>query len=116
MKNNKLHTSFTVLLLALMLVSRVGIHVFHHHNPLHSNEASKVSIVTGSLSVAASEAIDVDCLLCKLDSFQELFIEALIPFVFLTILWKPIYKGLFSTLVNFSIFSKSRGPPVAQIV
>ena len=94
-----------------MLVGRVGIHVFHHHESTAKAGISIAKTAGEVLPIVAEHNSEADCMLCKLDTFQALFLEVFIPFVFLVIVAKPIYTLLFSDLVHFSIFSKSRGPP-----
>ena len=116
MKKNRIHIALTVFLLALMLVGRVGIHIFHHHDSTAKAGMYITKSASEVLPLVAEHNSEADCKVCKLDTFQALFLEALIPFVFLVIVAKPIYTLLFSDLIHFSIFSKSRGPPFSLTV
>jgi len=113
LKNRKLHIALVISLLAVTLIGRVGIHLFHHHETtFFSNQ--KFSKKT--LNLFSEEKSDVDCLLCKLDTFQEVIVFQIIPFVFFLYFEKCRYKFLVSTIINFSFLSKSRGPPAFNSV
>jgi hypothetical protein len=106
---NKLHITLSLFLLSTILTGRVGMHIFHHH------ESSYVS-KTESSSAVFVEYSETDCLLCKLDVFQEILINALLVFFFLLVFEKTDYQFLFLKLKQFLFFKNSRGPPFAIAV
>jgi hypothetical protein len=106
-KKNKLHIAFTVLLLSIILIGRVGLHVFHHHE----FAAEYKSIAGLSLSTVDNEA--ADCALCKLDTFQVIAIEATALFVFFLTVTKPNFYFYLSEAEQLLFFKNSRGPPAS---
>jgi hypothetical protein len=110
-KKNKIHIALSIFLLALMLVGRVGIHIFHHHETISNTELIAFKKAHPGTPILADAKSDVDCALCKLDAFQEISINALASFIFLLFFGKPFYNFLLSDLTAFSFFTKSRGPP-----
>jgi len=109
-KKNKLHILISMLLLAVVLTGRVGIHIFHQHE---SSASSAVVAKTqdSSAPVLIADDSEADCLLCKLDSFQVLAIEQVLLFSFFLAVSKPAYSFLLTAFSQFSFFTKSRGPP-----
>lgn len=105
MNKNKIHIAISILLLAIMLVGRVGLHVFHHH------EFSQENKPLAGVSISAEESEAADCALCKLDTFQVVAIESITIFIFFITLVKPVSHFLLATIEQVSFFAKNRGPP-----
>ena len=111
MKKYKIHTALSVFLLALTLVGRVGIHIFHHHEVISNTERSSFTKAHSENPVLTEAENDLDCALCKLDAFQEFSLDTFVGFIFLLFFSKPFYHFFLSDLITFSFFTKSRGPP-----
>jgi hypothetical protein len=111
-KKNKLNIIISLSLLALMLVGRVGIHIFHHHSSSVSLESSTIKKVPQGIPYLTEAGIDdADCPLCQLDAFHEIALATFFSFSFLLIFGKSLYHILISELERFSFFTKGRGPP-----
>ncbi len=91
-----------------MLIGRVGLHVFHHHE---EETGGNANVLSGISLHAGQDKEAADCALCELDTFQELAIEALTVFVFFVTVVKPVHRFLLTELPQLSFFAKSRGPP-----
>ncbi|HWZ22677.1 MAG TPA: hypothetical protein VNW06_08490 [Cytophagaceae bacterium] len=111
MKKNKLNIVLSLSLLALMLVGRVGIHIFHHHDSFSRVESVALKKSNPSAPILSTYHSEVDCALCKLDTFQEVFSNAVTAFVFFLVFGKPVYQFLLEDSVQFLVAKKSRGPP-----
>jgi len=110
-KNKKTNSVLTTLLLAILLTGNVGLHIFHHHEAnLNKARVSSYS-ETAAFSKITLEEQEADCLLCNLDTFQELeessFTISLLPLT--------VPQSVFCFFVPASesvlIFSKGRSPP-----
>jgi hypothetical protein len=110
-KKNKLHITVSVLLLALMMVSRIGIHIFHHHESTSSVESITLKNAV-TLLPSVSDHDEADCMLCKLDSFQEILTEEILPFIFVALTGKAVYRFLLKNSLSFSFLKQNKGPPV----
>jgi hypothetical protein len=110
-KKNKIHIALSVFLLALILVGRVGIHIFHHHETTSGTGQISFTKAPSENLVFTSTESDVDCALCKLDAFQEISLSTFAGFIFLLFFAKPFYHFFLSDLTTFSFFTKNRGPP-----
>ncbi|HVD96608.1 MAG TPA: hypothetical protein VNB90_00295 [Cytophagaceae bacterium] len=111
MKKNKLHIALSIFLLAILLVGRVGLHVFHHHE-----ETTETSKCPSGLVIHFHQEEAADCALCKLDAFQSIdFVPAALFIFFLTVL-KPVQRFLLTALPRFSFFVNNKGPPAFPIL
>ena len=94
-----------------MLVSRVGIHIFHHHDSFSTVKSIALKKSNSSVPLFSIYHSEPNCALCKLDAFQEILISAAFIFIFFLVFEKSVYQFLFSESLQFLFLKKSRGPP-----
>lgn len=104
-----------MLLLAVVLTGRVGIHLFHQHESAAASSLVSKTHDSSSTFLIADDN-EADCLLCKLDTFQALAIEEIVLFAFFMAAVKPVYSFLLTAFSKFSFFTKSRGPPAFAFI
>jgi hypothetical protein len=115
-KNNKIHIFLSGFFLVLLLVSRVGLHVLHHHGEeglefgFEIEVAEKHEHSEELLFVCADDAHE-ECGLCELDAFSAIEAVSFPEFSFWLSFEKAFYSFSESYTKEFLFFYNNRGPP-----